>query len=46
MIAHHYGMFSFNTIAPEDIDRKAVDVGAPIKLMRAGTHVEYVIRFP
>jgi L-ascorbate metabolism protein UlaG (beta-lactamase superfamily) len=33
MIAHHYGMFAFNTARPEDIDR-AADT-APLTVMRA-----------
>lgn len=41
MIAHHYGMFSFNTVAPEEIDRKAAAAGASVSLTRARTQVEY-----
>jgi L-ascorbate metabolism protein UlaG (beta-lactamase superfamily) len=44
MIAHHYGMFSFNTIPAEIIDRRAIDRELPIWMMRARTQVEYRVR--
>jgi L-ascorbate metabolism protein UlaG (beta-lactamase superfamily) len=40
MIAHHYGMFDFNTISPELIDRLAEDGCAP-RVHRARTGMEY-----
>lgn len=42
MIAHHYGMFAFNTAEPEEIDRAAAQ--APLKVLRAGPQVEYTLR--
>lgn len=33
LVAHHYGMFAFNTADPAEIDRRAVE--APIRLLRA-----------
>jgi L-ascorbate metabolism protein UlaG (beta-lactamase superfamily) len=38
MIAHHYGMFAFNTAAPERIDALAKQT--PIQLIRAKMHEE------
>ena len=40
MIAHHYGMFAFNTLEPERIDRFAADSCAP-RVHRARTGIEY-----
>lgn len=40
MIAHHYGMFEFNTASPEDIDQLVGDGCAP-RVHRAKTGVEY-----
>jgi L-ascorbate metabolism protein UlaG (beta-lactamase superfamily) len=40
MIAHHYGMFAFNTVSPDVIDRLAEDGCAP-RVHRARTGVEY-----
>jgi L-ascorbate metabolism protein UlaG (beta-lactamase superfamily) len=42
MIAHHYGMFAFNTVAPEEIDRAAAQ--ASLKVLRAGLQMEYTLR--
>lgn len=39
MIAHHYGMFAFNTANPEAIDRAAA--GASITVIRANEGVEF-----
>ena len=39
MIAHHYGMFAFNTVAPEEIDRAATD--APLTMLRAIEGAEF-----
>jgi L-ascorbate metabolism protein UlaG (beta-lactamase superfamily) len=39
MIAHHYGMFAFNTIAAGDIDRAAAE--APLELFRAAYNNEF-----
>lgn len=41
MIAHHYGMFSFNTIAQADID--AAIPGAPTALLRARNGVAFCL---
>jgi len=39
MIAHHYGLFAFNTLDPQVIDAAAA--GAPLELVRARTAVEF-----
>jgi L-ascorbate metabolism protein UlaG (beta-lactamase superfamily) len=39
MFAHHYGMFAFNTIAPEDIDRAAAET--QVQLVRAVYNREF-----
>jgi L-ascorbate metabolism protein UlaG (beta-lactamase superfamily) len=39
MIAHHYGMFAFNTTAPDEIENAAAQ--APIALLRARYGVEF-----
>lgn len=39
MIAHHFGMFAFNTIAPAEIDAAAGQ--APIALLGAGYGIEF-----
>ena len=39
MIAHHYGMFAFNTIAPGEIDNAVAQ--APIALRRARYGIEF-----
>lgn len=41
LIAHHYGMFDFNTCAPDTIDA-AADTG-PLTLLRARLAIEYKI---
>jgi L-ascorbate metabolism protein UlaG (beta-lactamase superfamily) len=46
MIAHHYGLFAFNTLAPALIERKAQDPGLPIKLLRAREDVEVRVSSP
>lgn len=43
MIAHHYGMFAFNTAEPGEIDR-AASVSAPLRMLRAQPQMEYVLR--
>ncbi|KQT43192.1 MBL fold metallo-hydrolase [Aureimonas sp. Leaf454] len=40
VIAHHYGLFGFNTVAPEAIDAAAA-MAAPVRLERARTAVRY-----
>lgn len=41
LIAHHYGMFAFNTLEPEAIDAAAADGGCALHIHRARTSVEY-----
>jgi len=41
VLAHHYGMFAFNTAAPEAIDAKAGALSGEPHLVRARTGVEY-----
>ena len=43
MIAHHYGMFEFNTVATESIDQAATKVSRFVRVMRARTAVRYSI---
>jgi L-ascorbate metabolism protein UlaG (beta-lactamase superfamily) len=42
MIAHHYGMFAFNTADPEEIDKIAAT--APVRMLRATPQMEYVLQ--
>jgi L-ascorbate metabolism protein UlaG (beta-lactamase superfamily) len=42
MIAHHYGMFAFNSADPEAIDRAAET--APLHVHRAQAQMEYALR--
>lgn len=46
VLAHHYGMFAFNTLAPERIDAKAAAMTGPTRLLRAGTGIEYRLTGP
>jgi L-ascorbate metabolism protein UlaG (beta-lactamase superfamily) len=39
MIAHHYGMFAFNTVSPDEIDKAAAV--APLRMLRAKLQMEY-----
>jgi L-ascorbate metabolism protein UlaG (beta-lactamase superfamily) len=41
LLAHHYGMFAFNTIPAEAIDAKAAAMAAPPRLLRAREGIEY-----
>ncbi|MDX0483521.1 MBL fold metallo-hydrolase [Sinorhizobium medicae] len=41
MIAHHYGMFAFNTECPEAIDTKSESADCRVRLHRAKLSVEY-----
>ncbi|PRH85841.1 MBL fold metallo-hydrolase [Labrys okinawensis] len=41
MLAHHYGLFAFNTLAPERIDARAMAMAGPTRLLRARTGIEY-----
>ncbi len=43
MIAHHHGLFAFNTADPAEIDARAA-VAAPLELLRARVQVEYRLR--
>jgi len=43
MLAHHYGMFAFNTADPSVIDAAAS--AAPLQLVRAETKVAYRLAF-
>jgi L-ascorbate metabolism protein UlaG (beta-lactamase superfamily) len=44
MIAHHYGMFEFNTVPAESIDQTARKLNELIQLIRAKTSVCYGLR--
>lgn len=44
MIAHHYGMFEFNTVPPEAIDQAANKLSELMQLIRAKTSVCYTFR--
>lgn len=41
VIAHHYGMFAFNTADPQEIDRAAN--AAPMQVLRAELQMEYAL---
>jgi L-ascorbate metabolism protein UlaG (beta-lactamase superfamily) len=43
MIAHHYGMFEFNTIPAELVDRAASEASELVQVVRARTSVRYMI---
>jgi L-ascorbate metabolism protein UlaG (beta-lactamase superfamily) len=44
MIAHHYGMFEFNTVAAESIDLAASKLSESMQVIRARTSVRYRLR--
>ncbi|MGN8116807.1 MBL fold metallo-hydrolase [Labrys sp. 22185] len=46
VLAHHYGLFAFNTLAPERIDAKAAAMTGPPRLLRAGIGIEYRLTGP
>ena len=46
VLAHHYGLFAFNTLAPEMIDAKVAAVMGPTRLLRARTGIEYRLAGP
>lgn len=46
MVAHHYGMFAFNTVAPSDIDAAALATGPDLRLVRARFGQRYVLSPP
>ncbi|GLS20004.1 MBL fold metallo-hydrolase [Labrys miyagiensis] len=41
LLAHHFGMFAFNTVAPEIIDARAVAMTGKTRLLRAREGIEY-----
>ncbi|HET7314419.1 MBL fold metallo-hydrolase [Salinisphaera sp.] len=43
LMAHHFGMFAFNTLAPEQIDAAAERDGAPPELIRPHTDRVYCL---
>ena len=43
MIAHHFGMFSFNTVNHELIDQAAKTAAPGLRLLRAQTGIAYVL---
>ena len=45
MIAHHYGMFEFNTVTQESIDEAGTKVKEFVQAVRAKTGVRYSIRY-
>jgi L-ascorbate metabolism protein UlaG (beta-lactamase superfamily) len=44
MIAHHYGMFEFNSVSAESIDQASSKVNELVRVMRAKTAVRYILR--
>ncbi len=46
IIAHHYGMFEFNTVPAELIDQTASEVRESVQLLRAQTSVRYTLNPP
>jgi L-ascorbate metabolism protein UlaG (beta-lactamase superfamily) len=43
MIAHHHGLFAFNTLPVADIERKAAEPGLPIRLIPARLSLEVLV---
>jgi hypothetical protein len=43
MIAHHHGLFAFNTLPVADIERKAAEPGLPIRLITASIGLEVLV---
>jgi L-ascorbate metabolism protein UlaG (beta-lactamase superfamily) len=43
MIAHHFGMFAFNTMSSERIDQAASKAAPGLRLLRAQTGIAYVL---
>ena len=43
MVAHHYGMFAFNTAAPGDIDQAALAAGPGLTVFRARLDRRYLL---
>jgi L-ascorbate metabolism protein UlaG (beta-lactamase superfamily) len=46
MIAHHHGLFAFNTLSVADIERKAAEPGLPIRLIPARLGLEVLVSAP
>jgi hypothetical protein len=44
MIAHHFGMFAFNTVDPALIDEAAREASPAVKVLRAETGTRYRLR--
>ncbi len=44
MVAHHFGMFDFNTVAPESIDEAANKWGEFVQVIKARTSMRYLLR--
>jgi L-ascorbate metabolism protein UlaG (beta-lactamase superfamily) len=44
MVAHHFGMFDFNTVAPEAIDEAANKRGEVVQVIRPRTSRRYLLR--
>lgn len=44
MIAHHHGLFDFNTIAPGEIDARIVEERGALALYRARTQCAWRVR--
>ena len=43
MVAHHHGLFAFNTVPVADIKRKAAEPGLPIRLIPASLGLELAL---
>jgi L-ascorbate metabolism protein UlaG (beta-lactamase superfamily) len=43
MIAHHFGMFAFNTVSPELIDQAGETAAPGLRILRAQTGIAYVL---
>ena len=43
LIAHHFGMFAFNTVNPELIDQAAETAAPGLRVLRAQTGIGYVL---
>lgn len=46
MVAHHHGMFAFNTLPLDDVEARAADPSLPVRLIPARPGLELRLRLP
>ena len=44
LLAHHYGMFAFNTLDPAVVEARAAEPGLPVRLVPAREGLEVRLR--